>query len=272
MSTDPSDNAVVNPPSAAHRVRVIIFRVVAALAGLFFVVAVALMASAPWMLLQPDQDVRTELNRWFLTVAGSVDAITAGVLLALAQQPRRTLLVVELVGAVIVAGAIILPFQPSFAAILAIVVVPLIAYPYWRDLRTFPSWWTGVSRPVLILAALAGAALLVTAAIAYPRQISGTDPAARGGWWLDYAEHATVLALAGVLAASRGTGSRILRGLCSAVWLYLGLVAALVLPHHPGSWGRIGGGVAVLVGIGFGVAAWRGSEREVTDSPRRALP
>ena len=111
----------------------IIFRVVAALAGLFFVVAVVLMASAPWVLLQPDQDVRTELNRWFLTVAGSVDAITAGVLLALARRPRRTLLVVELAGAVIVAGAIILPFQPSFAAILAIGVVPLIAYPYWRD-------------------------------------------------------------------------------------------------------------------------------------------
>ena len=140
---------------------------VAALAGLFFVVAVVLMASAPWVLLQPDQEVRTELNRWFLTVAGSVDAITAGVLLALAQQPRRTLLVVELVGAVIVAGAIILPFQPSFAAILAIGVVPLIAYPYWRDVRTFPSWWAGTSLALLIFAALAGAALLVTAAIAF---------------------------------------------------------------------------------------------------------
>ena len=53
----------------------------------FFVVAVVLMASAPWVLLQPDQDVRTELNRWFLTFAGSV-AITAGVLLVLAQRPR----------------------------------------------------------------------------------------------------------------------------------------------------------------------------------------
>jgi hypothetical protein len=42
------------------------------------------------VLLQPDQDVRTELNRWFLTVAGSVDAITAGVLLALAHQPPNT--------------------------------------------------------------------------------------------------------------------------------------------------------------------------------------
>ena len=98
-------------------------------------------------------------------------------------------------------------------------MVPLITYPYWRDVRMFPSWWAGLSRALLILAALAGAALLVTAAIAYPRQISGTDPAARGGWWLDYAEHATVLALAGVLAASRGPGWRILRALCSAVWM-----------------------------------------------------
>jgi len=81
-----------------------------------------------------------------------------------------------------------------------------------------------------------------------------------------------VLALAGVLAVSGGPGCRILRGLCSAVWLYLGLVAALVLPHHPGSWGRIGGAVAFLVGVGFGVATWRQSEREPTGTPRRALP
>ena len=201
-----------------------------------------------------------------------MDAITAGVLLALALQPRRTPLVVELAGAVIVAGAIILPFQPSFAAILAVGVVLLITYPYWREVRTFPSWWTGVSRAVLILAAVAGAGLLVTAAMAYPRQIGGTDEPAREGWWLDYAEHATVLAMAGLLAASRGPGWRILRGLCSAVWLYLGLVAALVLPHHPGSCGRLGGGAAVLVGIGFDVATWRGSEPEATGSPRRALP
>jgi hypothetical protein len=272
MSSGSSETPPAESHHRPHRVRVIIFRVVAVLAGLFFVVAVVLMASAPWVLLQPDQVTRTELNRWFLTVAGSVDAIAAGVLLALALRPRRTLLIVEHAGAAFVAGAIILPFQPSFAAILAIGVVPLIAYPYWREVRTFASWWTGVSRAVLILAALAGAALLATAAIAYPRQIGGTDPAARGGWWLDYAEHATVLALAGVLAASRGPGWRILRALCSAVWLYLGMVAALVLPHHPGSWGRLGGAAAFLVGVGFGVAAWRGSEREVTGSPRRAVP
>jgi hypothetical protein len=250
---------------------VIIFRVVATRAGFFFVVAVALMASAPWVLLEPDQQTRTELNRWFLTVAGSVDAIAAGVLLALAQRPRRTLLIVEHAMVAIVAGAIILPFQPSFAAILAIGVVPLIAYPYWHEVRAFPSWWAGVPRTLLILAVLAGAALVVTAVTAFPRQIGGTDEAARGGWWLDYAEHATVLALAGVLAVSRGPGWRILRGLCSVVWLYLGLVAGLVLPHHPGSWGRIGGAAALLVGVGFGLATWRGSEPEVISSPRPAL-
>jgi len=95
-------------------------------------------ASAPGVLLQPDQEVRTELNRWFLTVAGSVDAIIAGVLLALALRPRRTSLIVEHAMAGIVAGAIILPFQPSFAAILAIGVA-LIAYPHWREVRAFPS-------------------------------------------------------------------------------------------------------------------------------------
>ena len=103
--------------------------------SLLWALPVVLMASAPWVPLQPDQDVRTEPNRWFLTVAGSVDAITAGVLLALARRLRRTLLVLELAGAVILAGAIILPFQPTFAAILAIGVVPLIAYQYWRDVR-----------------------------------------------------------------------------------------------------------------------------------------
>jgi hypothetical protein len=41
-----------------------------------------------------------------------VDAIAAGVLLASALQPRRTLLIVEHAIAAIVAGLIILPFQP----------------------------------------------------------------------------------------------------------------------------------------------------------------
>ena len=74
-------NPVADPPSAAHRLRVIILWVVATHAGLFFVVAVVLMASAPGVLLQPDPQTRTELNRWS-SPCRSVDAIAAGMLLA----------------------------------------------------------------------------------------------------------------------------------------------------------------------------------------------
>jgi hypothetical protein len=261
MSTAPSEEVTTGGSGTGRRTRLIVFRVLATLAGLFFLVAVVLSAPAPWLILQPGQDPHADLNRWFTTVAGSVDAIAVGVFLTLVLRPRRTLLAVEMAAAAVIAGAIILPFQPFFAAILAVAVVPLLTYPYWRDARAFASWWTGASRIQLGLAVLAGIALVVTAAIALPREIGGTDPAAQGNWWSDYAEHATVLAVAGVLAASRGPGWRTLTALCSAVWLYLGLVASLVLPHHTGSWGYAGGVAASLVGVGFALAAWRGHER-----------
>jgi hypothetical protein len=219
------------------------------------------------VLLQPEDPHAAE-NRWFLTVAGAVDAIAVVVFFALVQRPRRTVLFVEMSAAVVIAAAIILPFGPLFAASLAVAVVPLLAYPYWRDARAFPSWWAGVPRAPLILATLAGVALLVTAAVALPREISGTDAAAQANWWSDYAEHATILAVAGVLAASRGPGWRILRATCAAVWLYLGLVASLVLPHHTWSWGHVGGFAGVLVGLGFAIATWRGVEQREPRSAR----
>jgi hypothetical protein len=48
------------------------------------------------------------------------------------------------------AGAIILPFQPTFAAILAIGVVPLIAFQYWRDVRMLHMpRLAGICRPMV---------------------------------------------------------------------------------------------------------------------------
>ena len=46
MNTGSAERPVAKPQGTANRARVIIFRVVATLAGHFFVVAVALMASA----------------------------------------------------------------------------------------------------------------------------------------------------------------------------------------------------------------------------------
>jgi hypothetical protein len=65
------------------------------------------------------------------------------------------------------------------------------------------------ARGLLVLAALPVPRFLSRPLSHCPGQIDGIDPAARGGLWLDYAEHATVLAQAGVLAASHGPGWRI---------------------------------------------------------------
>jgi hypothetical protein len=191
MSTRSTDGLTAGPTTNRGRIRLIVFRVLGAVAGLFFLVAVVLAVPAPWVLLQPEDPNAAE-NRWFLTVAGSVDAIAVVMFFALVQRPRRTLLFVEMSAAAVIAATIILPFDLLFAAILAVAVVPLVAYPYWRDARAFPSWWAGVPRPPLILATLTGVALLVTAIIALLREIGGTDPAAQANWWSDYAEHATI--------------------------------------------------------------------------------
>ena len=255
MTTDSSADLVLSPERTTHRIRLIVFRVLATLVGLFFLVAVYLHLPAPWVILDHSSDTHPELNRWFFAVSGAVDVLAVGTFFALVQRPRRTLLVAYFILAAIIAAVILLPLQPTFAAILAIGVLPLVFYPYWRDIRGFPGWWNGTHRAALVLAVVAAAALLITAGVALPRQITGTDAAAQANWWSDYAEHATVLAMAGLLAVSRGPGWRILAGLCSAIWLYLGLVASLVLPHATGSWGRAGGALAILIGVGFAVIA-----------------
>jgi hypothetical protein len=191
MSTRSTDGLTAGPTTNRGRIRLIVFRVLGAVAGLFFLVAVVLAVPAPWVVLQPEDPNAAE-NRWFLTVAGSMDAIAVVMFFALVQRPRRTLLFVEMSAAAVIAATIILPLDLLFAAILAVAVVPLVAYPYWRDARAFPSWWAGVPRPPLILATLTGVALLVTAIIALLREIGGTDPAAQANWWSDYAEHATI--------------------------------------------------------------------------------
>ena len=277
MRSDPGSPSTRQPAAGTDRPtprrwQVLTFRAIATLAGLFFLAAAVSNGLAPWVLLSPGDDAHADLDRWFFAVSGAVDVILAGCLLALAYRPRLTLLVVDTLLAVVIAAAIILPLQPTFAVLLAIGVLPLVAYPHWRAARDFRRWWAGVNPVLLGLAALVGAALVVTAVVAYRRQIGGTDPAAQANWWSDYAEHATLLGVAGVLAASRGPGRRVLATLCSIAWLYLGIVATLVLPDHTGSWGRIGGAIAIAVGIGFAAVAARGASRLALPSPRPAAP
>ena len=245
-------------PTGSPR-RIVVFRVLAALTGLLFLVAGTMNARAGWVLVVgADGDVHAELNRWFTTVAGTSDLIMAGSFLVLAWRPALHLLFSFVAIAFVVAAVINLPFVPEFAVILAAVLPALIAYPFWGQLRTFPQWWGGSRGLLLWLTALGAVVLLPLAAISVVRQIGGTDAAAQANWWADYAEHITLLALAGLLASTRQPGWRILGGLAAVAWVYLGLVAGFALPDHTASWGTVGGVAAMLLGAALAVICIRG--------------
>jgi hypothetical protein len=274
MSSRVERGVVVNAPeaSAPRRWRVVLFRVLAALMGLFFTFAGVSNAAAPWALLVSTGEPHQEWHRWFIAVSGAVDLILAVGLLALAYRPRLTLVIVDDAVAVVIAAAINVPFVPTFAVIIAAGALPLVAYPYWRDVRGFRRWWARYDRSTLVLAAVPAVVLVVTAVVAMGRQVAGSDAAAQANWWADYAEHATLLGLAGVLVASRGPGWRILATMTAAAWLYLGFVAAVVLPEYVGSWGRVGGVAAVAVGLGMAVATWRPVAHPLVPAPQAAVP
>jgi hypothetical protein len=245
--------------------RLLIFRILAVLTGLFFLIAGLLNARAGWMLVVGTSgDLNPEQNRWFTTVAGTADLIGAGCLLTLVWRPKLHLLFAYMVVGAVVAAAINLPFVPEFAVILAGVMPALIAYPYWSRLRDLPTWWRKPHVVMLAITEVAAAVLFLVAGIGVGRQIGGTDPAAQANWWADYAEHASLVGIAGLMASSGRPGWRILGGLASAAWLYLGFVAVFSLPDHTGSWGVVGGVAGLAVGAILAVTCARG------DAPKKA--
>jgi len=232
------------------RKRLLTFRIIAGLLGLFFLYAGLSNARAPWMAVPAmSGDLHPELNRWFSTVAGASDLIVAGCFLALSWRPTQRLLFFFLVVGIVVAAGANLPFVPGFAIILALTVPALATYPYWSELRNVTSWWQRPHVVMLAVSALAAVVVLVVAVVAVGRQIAGGDPAAQANWWADYAEHVSMPAIAAFLASTGQPGWRLLSGLAAAVWVYLGVVATFVLTDDTGSWGTAGG----LAGMGFGL-------------------
>jgi len=239
--------------------RVLLFRGLALLTGLLFLGAGLTAALAGWGIGSGGTgDAHAEADRWFIAVSGTADTIFAGSLLALAWRPQLPLLFFFNVAAFVVAAVINLPVDPRFAAILAVVLPSLLAFPYWSQLRTAPSWWRRPHALILCVSAVATLVVLAVAVMAVSRQIGGTDTAARANWWADYAEHVSVLALAGLIASSGRPGWRILGALAAAGWVNLGLLAALPLSDHTGSWGVLGGLLGTAVGVVLAVGSTRG--------------
>lgn len=237
--------------------RVITFRVLAALGGLVFLVPLQ-QAISPWgavTLSNTDGVTDVNLHRWSAALAGGPDAGLAVLLFYLAWRPMRAPLVLQWAAlAAIVFLAANVPFAGPAVAVYAIpVVLVLVAYPEPRALLKAP-WVDGVRLAVLVPTTLIAVLLLVDASRALALQIGGTGELARNYDAASNAEHMITVGLAALLAGTRRPGSQALALMAAAVIAFLG-AAAITVPTNPGSWGVIGGAVAIAGGAALAGAS-----------------
>ncbi len=211
-----------------------------------------------------------ELHHWHDAQWGALGGILfAGGLLALIHGPRAKPALMQF----LVAGALILvladaPFSPAAVILFVPVGLALAAYPDKRALRDLSRrgpW----SRPTLALT-LAMAILLAPATVdALRGQITGAkgDEHVLALHWITAAALAVTLVLGGILTATRRPGAQPLGILVGLALCYLG-VTALAMPEQPGSWGTLGGALALLGGLGFIAVTIAESRRPAT----RSLP
>jgi FtsH-binding integral membrane protein len=97
---------------------------------------------------------------------------------------------------------------------------------------------------------------------------------AQSGEWIYSVLLAVLLVFGGLLSATERAGWNVLGILIGVALLYLG-VAALVAPSSPGSWGTLGGVLAVLGGVAYisftCYEMWKVAKRPAL-SPRHQSP
>jgi hypothetical protein len=251
--------------AAAPLWRMIAFRLLALLAGAFFVLAAVPQALSPWLggslgNMTGVHDVN--LHRWSTALAGWPDLGGAAVLFYAAWRPGSAALPLQwlaLAAAVFLVTSV--PVVGLFVAVIALpVVLVLVLYPQPRALLARP-WTDGIKPAVLALGVLIAIFLLADAARALAAQVSGADELAANADWASNGEHLINVSLAALLAGMRRPGASVLGLMAGAVVALLG-VTALKVPTNPGSWGVLGGVVAIVVGIALCVAViyeWRRS-------------
>jgi hypothetical protein len=259
MSIQPSSTGELpaGGVTSPTRRRLTTFRVIALLTGAFFLMLSIPFLLSPWRL---PGDVESPSFRWFSTVAGTADALGFGLILILVFRTHLTLLALNsLALSPAVAAVLILPTAPTFAVLLLFVAPVIISYPCWREMRDVRTWWAHPHRVLLALGVVLAAVVIPFDVAMVIRDFSDVDAAANVNWWSDYAEHTTDLVFPILVAATLRPGWRLIAALAAAAWVYLGLVAALVIPDATASWGRAGGACAVAVGVVLAICAARGA-------------
>lgn len=254
----PSQRAGVNTGMHVAAGSLTLMRIVAALAGLFFLATIP-QAISPWGALHFGTGVRAlPLHRWHAALAGGPDLGSAALLFYLAWRPLRAPVALQsfAIGVLVFLGANG-PFVPRFftwAWIAVPVILVLALYPRRRELLS-PPWSVGVNWPLFGMGLLVAIFLLPDAAQAFAAQIRHPGDVN----WASNAEHLIHLSVIAVLAGMSRPGARVLGIVAGAVLAFLG-AAAITVPGDPGSWGTVWGGLAIAAGLGIAATAayeWR---------------
>jgi len=137
----------------------------------------------------------------------------------------------------------------------ALIFIIVIAYPSPRALLNFKREGS-LSYPLLALTLIAAVLLAPIIARELNWQMLGMtegDVHAQNYHWLTSVLLALTLIMAGSLASTKQVGWQVLGLINGVAYLYLGAMAQL-LPDYAGSWGSIGGLLAVLAGVVYIVA------------------
>jgi hypothetical protein len=224
------------------------------------IVALALLPSmlnllAPWMTVNIEGLANPAQLRWDLALEGGVDfLVLVCLVITLARPDRPALLVQYVLYATVLAAAVIVPFSPPFLINVAVFLLVPLTYPYRRELFSLQSR-QGPSVAMFAVAAVAAAVLLPIAV--QPLRTQMTLPRGNGSdlnTLASNAQHLMLLALAGLLAATRRPGWKVIAFGVTVTYTYLA-VASLLLPNQPHSWGVAGGVASLLAAAAFGIAA-----------------
>jgi hypothetical protein len=249
--------AVAATPAVHRRDwRLIIWRLVAGLIALFFLLIGGISLLDPWIMLFPAvlETQNPEPWRWYAAAWAAVAAILgAGPLLALLRRPRAQPLLMQfwVLGQIVTTAAWLTATWPAFEfdEIVTILIV-LAAYPAPQLLLSLKSD-ERISKPLLGLSLLAAVAL---APILWSNlQLQLTDAGSEfhtTGQYMHVVYITLLVPLGGLLAATKRPGWRVLAAIIGIALIYLG-AASITVPNHPGSWGMLGGLASLLGGLAF---------------------
>jgi len=244
-----------NPPvSAPSRTRRTIFMAVCVLVALALAAA-APNVLAPWMPINLEGAPDPTGMRWIFTLEGAVDLLFVVCIVSAALRPARSALLIQYIGlGALIAAAVIVPFNGwSFMIVVGSLLLVPLTYPYPQLLRTLRPQ-NNKALPLLAAAVITAPVLVPVAIQALRTQLAQPSGQVAGDTiWATAAEHLLLLALGGVLVANRRPGWQVLVAGIAAVYAYLG-IASITLSDQPGSWGTMGGTLALVASAVYLVA------------------